>query len=86
MVAFNLLVGVVAAFVLQALQKYGKIHSFFNAKLFFVLILLSTAWWLVGLAIGGWGGMSLNKMGLVALFISLSGLMTSFLLNMVMGE
>lgn len=86
MVAFNLLIGVVAAFVLQALQKYGKIHSFFNVKLFFVLILLSTACWLIGLAIGGWDGMSLSKMGLAALFISISGLMTSFLLNVVTGE
>ncbi|WP_172655710.1 hypothetical protein [Rossellomorea aquimaris] len=30
--------------------------------------------------------MSLSKMGLAALFISISGLMTSFLLNMVMGN
>ncbi len=29
MVAFNLLIGAAAAFVLQALQKSGKIHSFF---------------------------------------------------------
>lgn len=30
--------------------------------------------------------MRLSKMGLAALFISISGLMTSYLLNMVMGE
>ncbi|PFA63046.1 hypothetical protein CN378_18595 [Bacillus sp. AFS015802] len=81
-----LLIGTVAACALQALQKYEKIGSFFNVKLFFALTLLSAACWIIGLAIGGWGGMSLTSVGLNGLVVAVSGLVSSFLLNMVLGK
>lgn len=79
-------IGAVAACVLQALQKYGRIPLFFNVKIFFVLFLLSALCWIVSLAVGGWGGMSLTAIGLNGLVAAVSGLVLSFLLNMMAGD
>ncbi|WP_226672294.1 hypothetical protein [Rossellomorea aquimaris] len=80
------IIGAVAACVLQALQKYGRIPSFFNVKLFFGLVLLSALCWIFSLAVGGWGGMSLTAIGLNGLVAAMSGLVLSFLLNMLAGD
>lgn len=79
-------IGAVAACVLQALQRYGRIPSFYNVKLFFGVILLSFLCWIVSLAVGGWGGLSLTAIGLNGLVAAVSGLVLSFLLNMLAGD
>ena len=77
-----ILIGAVAAGVLQALQKYGRIPSFLNTKLFVVLILLSTLCWIIGLALGGWIGLSVSGIGLSMMMVAVSGLVISFFLNL----
>jgi hypothetical protein len=57
-------IGAVAAYVLQTLQMYGRIPSLMNVKLFFGLVLLSSLFWIISLAVGGWGGLSLTAIGL----------------------
>ncbi|MCR8847994.1 hypothetical protein NQ095_06205 [Rossellomorea sp. SC111] len=79
-----IVIGAVVACVLQALQKYGGIPSYFNVKLFFALAILSAACWFMSLAVGGWGGMSLTAVGLNGLVAAVSGLVCSFLLNIVL--
>ncbi|MCA1060443.1 hypothetical protein LCL96_16010 [Rossellomorea aquimaris] len=79
-------VGMVVACLLQALQKYGRVPSFFYVKLFFVLTLLSAVCWIMSLAVGGWGGLSLTAIGLNGLVAAVSGLVLSFLLNMLAGD
>ena len=90
MVSFDifslLLIGAVTACVLQALQKYGRIQSFFNVKLFLILTLLSVTCWIISLVIGGWGGISLAAIGLSGLVAAVSGLVISFLLNLVFQD
>ncbi|MFI8684854.1 hypothetical protein [Rossellomorea sp. NPDC077527] len=79
-----ILIGAVVACVLQALQLYGRVPSYFNVKLFFMLVLLTSACWIISLAIGGWGGMSLTAIALDGLVAAVSGLICSFLLNIVL--
>ncbi|MCC5800843.1 hypothetical protein [Rossellomorea vietnamensis] len=77
-----ILIGAVVAGVLQALQKFGRIPTFLNAKLFVVLILLSAACWIISLALGGWIGLSLSGIGLSMMMVAVSGLVISFFLNL----
>jgi hypothetical protein len=79
-------IGAVAACVLQALQRYGRIPSFYNVKLFFGVILLSSLCWIISLAIGGWVGMGLTAIGLNGLVAAVSGLVCSFLLNILLRD
>ncbi|UXH46274.1 hypothetical protein N5C46_09590 [Rossellomorea vietnamensis] len=79
-------IGAVAACVLQALQRYGRIPSFYNVKLFFGVILLSSLCWIISLAVGGWGGLSLTAIGLNGLVAAVSGLVCSFLLNILLRD
>ncbi|WP_061808857.1 hypothetical protein [Rossellomorea vietnamensis] len=79
-------IGAVSACVLQVCQKYSRIPSFFNVKLFFGLVLLSSLCWIISLAVGGWGGMSLTAIGLNGLVAAVSGLVCSFLLNILLRD
>lgn len=79
-------IGAVAACVLQALQRYDRIPSFYNVKLFFGVILLSSLCWIISLAVGGWGGLSLTAIGLNGLVAAVSGLVCSFLLNILLRD
>ncbi|WP_406687742.1 hypothetical protein [Rossellomorea vietnamensis] len=79
-------IGAGAACVLQALQRYGRIPSFYNVKLFFGVILLSSLCWIISLAVGGWGGLSLTAIGLNGLVAGVSGLVCSFLLNILLRD
>ncbi|KPL60259.1 YesK family protein [Rossellomorea vietnamensis] len=78
-----IVLGAVVACILQALQKYGGIPAYFNVKFFFALAILSAACWIMSLAVGGWGGMGLTAIGLNGLVAAVSGLVCSFVLNMV---
>jgi hypothetical protein len=77
-------IGAVAACVLQALQRYGRIPSFYNVKLFFGVILLSSLCWIISLAVGRWAGLSLTAIGLNGLVVAVSGVVCSFLLNILL--
>ncbi|UTE78602.1 hypothetical protein [Rossellomorea sp. KS-H15a] len=79
-------IGAVASCVLQALQKYGMIPSFLNVKLFFGLVLISVLCWIISLAVGGWGGLSLTAIGLNGLVVAVSGVVCSFLLNILLQD
>lgn len=79
-------IGAVVACVLQALQRYGRIPSFFNVKIFFGVFLLSSLCWIISLAFGGWVGLRLTAIGLNGLVAAVSGLVCSFLLNILLRD
>ncbi|CAN7520713.1 hypothetical protein [Rossellomorea sp. LjRoot5] len=81
-----ILIGAVAGVVLQTLQKYSRVPSFLNVKLFVVLILLSAACWVISIALGGWIGLSMTGIGLSVMMVAVSGLVISILLNLLFRD
>lgn len=81
-----MIIGFVLAVVLQFFQKYAILKSFFNAKFFLILTILSIVVWLFSLAMGGWDGISTSNTALSILVVAFSGLLSSFVLNLLITE
>jgi hypothetical protein len=78
--------GIVLATVLQILQWYAIIKSFFNVRFFLFLALLSIFAWMLSFAIGGWNGLGISAISLSSLMVAFSGLLFSFVLNLLISE
>jgi hypothetical protein len=81
-----MIIGFVLATVLQILQKYTKLKSFFNVKLFLVLAILLIMAWMLSFAIGGGNGLGINAISLSLLVVVFSGLLSSFVLNLFITD
>lgn len=81
-----MIIDFVLATVLQILQKYAKLKSFFNVKFPLVLAILSIMAWVLSFAIGGWNGLGINAISLSSFVVVFSGLLSSFVLNLFITD
>lgn len=81
-----MIMGVVVSVVIQLVLRYTKRPSHEGLILFLILIFLSAAGWVVGFAIGGWKGMGYSAHAMMVLIASMTGLVTSFILALLMKE
>ena len=81
-----MVIGFVLATFLQILQKYEKLNSFFNVKFFLVLALLSIVTWMLSFGIGGWNGLGISAVSLSSIVVAFTGLLSSFILNLLITE
>ncbi|NMH68375.1 hypothetical protein HF072_06235 [Bacillus sp. RO3] len=71
------------ATLFQILQKHEKLTPFFNVIFFLSLFILSALAWIFSFSMGGWVGMSMGNIALSTLVAALSGLLSSFALNLL---
>jgi hypothetical protein len=80
------IIGFVVAITIQIFQKYATLKSFFNVRFFLVLTILSVLTWVISFAIGGWSGISISNIALSLLIVALSGLLSSFVINLLNND
>ncbi|BCB02735.1 hypothetical protein KH172YL63_08680 [Bacillus sp. KH172YL63] len=81
-----IVLGIVSALILQILQKKDAVKPFFNFKFFSVSLILSVLLFFAGLGVGSWNGMALGSLSYVCFVLSLSGMITSFILNILLSK